>query len=406
MKQKESNLVSKAGLIFLLVLILVASYFRTSYLRIFLFLLLLLSLASFLWAKKASEQVEFSLEGENGSQKSGVFPGSKTKLRFTVKNTGALPIIWLKILLPFGEKAALKREDGKEEENFAWIMPGQSLSYEEKLLAVRRGIFTSEKLEAVSGDGFGLKEKKFVLSMEKSISIAVFPKIIPVKISSVMSLMTELEEKNQGLYKDPTLIRNVRPYQAGDQAKDINWRQLAKEGKLSVNVREKEDYRRLSFYLDLESFVRIEESFDQDGTLRKKRVFDEVGMEEMLSLTASLIKAFSKQQIFCGLILPRYGEKGSRILTAGKKENPTFRMLTALSAITYQGEKTELPIRQIRQKKHELGPIFILAAGENQRTEFLKNEREVLFYSLFREEGEKKKGKGELSWREVIPYEA
>ena len=128
--------------------------------------------------------------------------------------------------------------------------------------------------------------------------------------------------------------------------------------------------------------------------------------KEMLSLSASLIKALSKQQIFCGLILPEYGEKDNRILTAGKKENPTFRMLTALSAISYQGEKTELPIRQIRQKKHELGPVFILAAGENKRTELLKKEREVLFYSLFREEGEKKKGKGELSWREVIPYEA
>ncbi len=378
-----------------------ASYFRMSYLRIFLICLLFLNAFSMLWARKSLSSVSLSIEGEKEKGRLGLFPDRETKLSVKIKNQGFLPIVWMRLFLPVGERKVVAFPDGGEEESFAWIMPGQALSYEIEIRALRRGIFAPDYIEVSSGDGFGLKESKKQFMPEKLPSILVFPGLIPVNEKPLIGKMTELEEAKQGIYKDRTLIRSVRDYELHDSAKDINWRQLAKEGKLSVNVREEEDSRRLCFLLDLESYSHEEESFDADGTLRKKRVLDEEGLEEVLSLAASLIRKLSQKQIRCSLILPAYGEKESQILFAGKKEKTEYRMLSALSAISYQGEKTELPLREMTEKRHELGPVFFLAAKESRRLELLKKEKKLRLCPILKEKEGKKKEKNEIAWREV-----
>lgn len=406
MKQKESNWATKGGILLLIAAIPAASYFQMPYLRIFLILLLFLCIASMLWAQKALSSIEISVEGKGKAGRLALFPGGKTELEIRLKNKGLLPIVWLRLLLPTGEKKLLAFSDGGEEQAFAWIMPGQEISYQQEVQALRRGVFAPDHVEISSGDGFGLKESQRAFQPEHLPSIVIFPTLFPVQLKPLIRRMTELEEARTGIYKDPTLIRTVRDYELHDSAKDINWRQLAREGKLSVNVREEEDYRRLSLFLDLESFVYEEESFDADGTLRKKRLLEEEGMEKMLSLTGSLIRALSEKGIRCSLVIPAYGEKSSRFLLAEKKTRPESAMLTALAEVAYQGEKTELPLKALAEKRHALGPVFFIAAKESCRSEQLKKEKRIKGYFLLRETEEGKKEKREIAWREVICHES
>lgn len=406
MKQKESNWATKGGILVLIVSIPAASYFQMPYLRIFLILLLFLCLASMLWAGKALSAVEVSVEGRGKADRTALFPGGKTELEIRLKNQSLLPIVWLKLLLPSGEKKLLAFADGGEEQAFAWIMPGQEISYQQEIQALRRGIFSPDRIEISSGDGFGLKESKRSFQPKRLPSIVIFPLLFPVQPRLLIRKMNELEEARSGIYKDPTLIRTVRDYELHDNAKDINWRQLAREGKLSVNVREEEDYRRLSLFLDLESFVYEEESFDADGTLRKKRRLEEEGMERMLSLAGSLIRALSEKEIHCSLVIPAYAGKESRLLLAGKRERRADAMLTALAEIDYQGEETELPLKELAEKRHALGPVFFIAAKESCRSEALKKEKRLPSYFLLRETEVEKKDRREIAWREVICHES
>ncbi len=390
----------------MLILIPVASYFRMPYLRIFLILLLFLCLASILWTQKALSSLEISVEGKERMSRVSLFPGGKTELDICLKNKGLLPLVWLKLFLPMGEKRLLAFSDGGEEQAFAWIMPGQEISYQQEIQALQRGIFAPDQIEVSSGDGFGLKESKKSFQPKSLPCIVIFPELFPVQPKALICRLTELEEARSGIYKDQTLIRTVRDYELHDRAKDINWRQLAKEGKLSVNVREEEDYRRLSLFLDLESFIYEEESFDSDGILRKKRLLEEEGMERMLSLAASLIRALSEKGIYCSLIIPAYAGKKSIFLVEGKKERRVAAMLTALAEIDYRGEKTELPIKELIEKKHLLGPVFFLAAKGSHRSDLLKKEKKLKSYFLLRETEGEKKDKRKIAWREVICNES
>lgn len=406
MKQKESNWATRGGLLLLILLIPAASYFRMPYLRIFLILLLFLCIASMLWAGKALSSVEVAIEGKGKARRVALFPGRKTELTIRLKNKSLLPIVWMKLFLPTGEKKLLAFADGGEEQAFAWIMPGQEISYQQEIQALRRGIFAPNTIEISSGDGFGLKESIRSFQPKGLPSIVIFPALFPVQPKPLIRKMTELEEARSGIYKDPTLIRTVRDYEVHDNAKDINWRQLAKEGKLSVNIREEEDYRRLSLLLDLESFVYEEESFDADGTLRKKRILKEEGMERMLSLAGSLIRTFSEKGICCSLIIPSYAGKKSRLLLAGKSKRRVDSMLTALAEIDYEGEKTELPLKELAEKRHVLGPVFFIAEKESCRSEELKKEKKYKLYFLLRETEKEKKDQREIAWREVIGHES
>lgn len=81
-------------------------------------------------------------------------------------------------------------------------------------------------------------------------------------------------------------------------------------------------------------------------------------------------------------------------------------MLTALAEIDYRGEKTELPIKELIEKKHLLGPVFFLAAKGSHRSDLLKKEKKLKSYFLLRETEGEKKDKREIAWREVICNES
>jgi hypothetical protein len=108
----------------------------------------------------------------------------------------------------------------------------------------------------------------------------------------------------------------------------------------------------------------------------------------------------------CSLVIPAYAGKKSRLLLAGKRERRADAMLTALAEIDYQGEETELPLKELAEKSHALGPVFFIAAKESCRSEELKKEKRLSLYFLLQETKEEKKDRREIAWREVICHES
>lgn len=367
MKNPGSNFVTPAGLILLAVLTLVSAYLRIRGLEALLIALLLLCLAAFFWAKFALERIEVEIEDEDCRG----FPGELMEAEARLCNRKFLPVIWLEARFPSsGAACVAPPEDEVEEleegetpeikERFLWVMPQQSIRWKQRVLAVRRGVCRLDCMELVSGDGFGLADKRKKAPLPTGFRFIVYPEIRPVDVSPILSSMSEMEKYRRGIYTDNTLINNIRDYRDGDSFRDINWRLLARQGKVQVNVHEKLAMRRICLVPDLESFMYLKEE-DTNGERRMTPAVHEEDMERMFSLIASIIVGVHERGVLCSLMIPAIGDIPARLIAPEHQETQVMELLTALAETEYCGEKTALSADEILGAPYRLGQLFLFS---------------------------------------------
>ena len=76
-------------------------------------------------------------------------------------------------------------------------------------------------------------------------TLAVFPRLVPVSTRWFLRNSWELETGARGFQDDRTVIRNVRAYQPGDNARSLNFRLMARGQGAMVNIYEKISPRRV-----------------------------------------------------------------------------------------------------------------------------------------------------------------
>ena len=169
--------------------------------------------------------------------------------------------------------------------------------------------------------------------------------------------------------EDVTLLKMSRPYQPGDSAKKINWRQLAGQNKMSVNIYETVFPKLATFLLDLPSFRK--------GTVEKNAINAsdilvwqplEKELEDMLSLTASCIISLNNKGISCGLIIPGATQAESTFQLPGKKGSGPQELLYSLAAINYKVQDVEIPQLEIADCFSMLGTLYIVTCSYETMT--------------------------------------
>ena len=147
--------------------------------------------------------------------------------------------------------------------------------------------------------------------------------------------------------------------------RDINWRLLAREGKLLANVKEKLEARRICFVLDLRSYS-YEEQIDTPGGSKTVEHADR-HLERTLSVVASAVCALSEKGVICSLAVPGYTVKAkeekpeearsSCVVCCADASDPA-PVLTALAEIDYDGGPAALPLEEMSAESHLLGQVF------------------------------------------------
>jgi len=379
MKNPGSSLVTLPGLGFLLVLFLLAAFFGIRAMETLLAVLFLLCAAAYFWARLALSRIELEVFGEDIC----AFPGGEISFSARVKNAKMLPLMWLRVQLPeMGDSSAapLSAEEGEIFSDFSWLMPHQSLTFSQRVVAARRGVLACESFVLFSGDGFGLSEKTRNAPLKRDFRFVVYPEVFPVDASAVLRNMTELERCKGGLYTDKTLIKSVRDYHEGDSLKDINWRLLARGGAVQVNVREQISPRRVCFVPDFEDFSYVTRTTEG----KEDRVLDRAGFERMLSVMASLILRLSELGVFCSLALPQDGAAAPRTIVPEALEGQEVQLLTAIAEIKYSGARADFPIEEIIDRGHLLGQLFLFskAPGGQSGEEFVRRLQDFLVLRL------------------------
>lgn len=362
-KDVRSNFVSPGGIAFLAILCILCTYFQIHSLSLFLFLILLIDILAYFWGHLALNKLQLSLTAASCQ----VFPGEDIRFSFSITNGKTLPLIWLTAELPRPAREFFQPEGGFLQ-RFAWLMPWQTLTIENAWKTERRGVYTPSTITISSGDGFGLSAFKKEMPLPDPPLFVVYPKVFPVNTAGMMSRSSDLRQDVHGWEEDVTLLKSTRSYQSGDNMKNINWRLLARQGELSVNLYEKVHPRQATFFLDLKSFTRWREEDTTNGKILVLSEFHETEMEEMISLTASCILALHRQKIGCALVLPGNREHPGKLLEATSEEHLIPELFTALAGIEYSGQDWQLPRETVIQSSYRLGQMFFITESPSQLT--------------------------------------
>ena len=361
-----SNFATVAGLVVLAAAALGAGYMHLDLLTGFLAALFILCVVAFIWARASLSKVQVRF----GQGDSCAFPGEELETRMTLTNGKAVPLLWLTVTLDTAQNNCVAPIDSEEEntevsEKLLWIMPHQKISWHQKALAKKRGVCRIDKIDLVSGDGFGLAVQRKRIQTESTFRYVIYPSIREVDPSVILNNMTELDNAPSGFYTDVTLVKNTRDYRTGDSFKDINYRVMARTGQVQVNEYESLAMCRVCFIADIESFTHIDWREHNEEKVKTLVVSDDE-LEKMYSLMASLIVSLHERGVACSLIIPAYGEKEARIVIPDERQMQVMQLLTVLSETEYDCEKTSLPTEDMLSLSHSLGQLFMFSRSVDE----------------------------------------
>jgi uncharacterized protein (DUF58 family) len=151
-----------------------------------------------------------------------------------------------------------------------------------------RGLYTLGPVTVRSGDPLGLFP--FDIDLHEKTMLYVYPaaaraSLPTVKASPLGNLLTQDQR-----YEDMTRRRSLRPYDAGDEMRRINWKASARAGSLLVNEYE------ASFSYTMTAFLNLNPA---DYTQRKK----ENSMERCIEAAAAACLRASEQNQKVGIIV-------------------------------------------------------------------------------------------------------
>ena len=153
-------------------------------------------------------------------------------------------------------------------------------------------------LRLLSGDGLCLCVREKEIPLPRPVTLAVFPRLVPVSTRWFLRNSWELETGARGFQDDRTVIRNVRAYQPGDNARSLNFRLMARGQGAMVNIYEKISPRRAAFLLDGASFAGLppedfESALEILGSLAAQLMEEEVAVSLLISRPAGRLEQFA-----------------------------------------------------------------------------------------------------------------
>lgn len=330
--------------------------------------LLLLGLASRLWAALSLRRVDFELYAPVRR----AFPGQTLEVELRLANHKFLPLVWAELVQFFGKDAPLLPAEGvrplsREEsalegfegaELLGWRQRFSLLLWESEVRcpcrwqAKRRGLYRPQRVLLRSGDGLGLTQLALSVAVPGR-PFAVYPALQPVRTGPFLRYVWTSQRGGRGFLEDPTLLRSTRPYQPGDSYRQINWRMAALGLPLESNIQETVLPRNAHFVLDGQSWQGPDA--------------DRPGLEDALSVIASLAVELEERGVRCGLSLPAGAGGGPVCLPAfggpGREE-----LLYCLAA--YQPRPDELDgegkIKPAAPSRFEEGALAS-AQGQGER---------------------------------------
>ena len=278
-----------------------------------------------------------------------IFEDGTMSVKFIVKNTG-LGLGFVEIYDSLPPQARIIKGS-----NYAllYMKPWQEVSFEYSLKLPLRGHYHLGPVKMRVKDAFDLFYNE---RMEESIhSFSVFPQIEVLEDQIITSRAPKLLSGAMPLnvIGTGTEFYSLREFVPGDSLRSVNWKALAKKGKMMVNETVREDVMDVILLLDAREVSAV------GG-----------GKDTPLEMSCRAAATYAKQLLDerNNVALMVYGETIERV-DLDRGEHHLFKILTALSSAKPQGNlKLEIVMKDLLPHLPSGSPIILFSSLDDDHT--------------------------------------
>jgi uncharacterized protein (DUF58 family) len=322
-----------------------AGLIRLNYLFISagLVMLIFVVLSSFLDVWMPNVQIRRETTSDN------IFENGDLSVKFIVKNKG-LGIGFVEIYDQLPPQARITKGSNY---TLLYMKPWQEVSFEYSLKLPLRGHYHLGPVKMRVKDAFDLFYNERI---EESIhSFSVFPEIEVLEEQIIKSRAPKLLSGAMPLnvIGAGTEFYSLREFVPGDSLRSVNWKALAKKGKMMVNETVREDVMDVILLLDAREVSAV------GG-----------GKDTPLEMSCRAAATYTKQLLDerNNVALMIYGESIERI-DLDRGEHHLFKILTALSSATPKGNlKLEIVMKDMLPYIPSGSPIILFSSLDDDHT--------------------------------------
>jgi uncharacterized protein (DUF58 family) len=226
---------------FLLLLLLVALFFRVEFFFTILYLIAGIYLFSRLWMRGAARQLRGTRTFVDRA-----FTGDRVPVRLTIHNDGPLPLLWLEVdeLLPVEVRAA------PFERRVVTLGGRERWHGDYRLICSRRGRYSIGPTLLQTGDPLGIARQNLRLAPRDD--LLVYPRVVPLlRLGLPTRSPLATLPATAPLFEDSSRIIGTREYQRGDPLRRVHWTATARTGHLVVKQYQSAIARETQICLDL-----------------------------------------------------------------------------------------------------------------------------------------------------------
>ena len=216
--------------------------------------------------------------------KKTAFEGEEAELVEVIRNDRPLFIPWFRAesrispYLHFGRQENLSVSGERYHKSIFFLRPYQQVTRRHIVRLTHRGVYDAGNVALTAGDLVGLGAQS--LQLYTKAEIVVYPRLLsegslPLPVSRMQGDLIV----RRHLVTDPFLINGIRPYQRGDQPRDIHWPATARMGTLQVKTH---DYTADTKLL---AVINCQMSENQWGDLMD---YEQALIEQAISLAATV----------------------------------------------------------------------------------------------------------------------
>lgn len=283
--------------------------------------------------------------------------GDEIELSLVVENAKPMPLVWLEIFDEVPDRLTIRGATVEKGEGpgrmtmrstFS-VGPYERIRRRHIVVCTARGWYRFGPTTIQTGDPFGFTRRHAVLPTPAE--LIVYPEIRPL---ADFRLPSDLPIGNarpiRPLFDDPFVVEGIRPYQAGDHPRQLNWRASARTGMLQSKRYERTASPAIIVALDANTFEHFWEGFDTEL------------LELTISVAASIAADALERGRQVGLIsnaLPQGSASHTRV-APGASRAQLPRLLEALAMLV---GGTGVRIEQVlteESRRLPLGSTFIV----------------------------------------------
>ena len=278
-----------------------------------------------------------------------IFEDGTMSVKFIIKNTG-LGIGFVEIYDSLPPQARIIKGSNY---TLLYMKPWQEVSFEYSLKLPLRGHYHLGPVKMRVKDAFDLFYNE---RLEESIhSFSVFPQVEVLEDQVITSRSPKLLSGAMPLnvIGTGTEFYSLREFVPGDSLRSVNWKALAKKGKMMVNETVREDV------MDVILLVDAREVSAVGG-----------GKDTPLEMSCRAAATYAKQLLDerNNVALMVYGDSIDRV-DLDRGEHHLFKILTALSSAKPQGNlKLELVMRDLLPHIPSGSPIILFSSLDDDHT--------------------------------------